>query len=259
MRDHSLDKWLCKLAHARRRRTEFPKIADLFRPLAALEIAPEMVLDRRFACSPPFAHKLLPKFRHSTGDFRRRARALGAAINCILKTARACLTLVIETEHHIDHWNTIINRNALKRISHGMAEIFRVVCFSAHDYAASDNRIGFFLSRQLAHHHRNFERSRHVVNRDCSSGHKLMQFFGSMINQALYVWRVKPARDDLECAFALLNSRAPRRVGRHSFNPQSSICNHSRCPSFVFFVSRYFALCGLASLRMGTCSTISRP
>src|SRR4029077_11107984 len=259
MGDHSLNKWLCKLAHALRRRTEFPKIVDLFRPLAALEIAPEMVLDRRFACSPSLAHKLLPKFRHSIGDFHCRARGLGAAINCIFKTARVGLTLVIETEHHIDHWNTIINCNALKRISHGMAEIFRVACFSAHDYAASDNRIVFFLSRQLPNHHRNFERSRDAVNRDCSTGHKLVQLFSSVINQALYVWRLKPARDDLECAFALLNSRAPRRVGRHSFNPQSSIRNHSRCPSFVFFVSRYFALCGLASLRMGTCSTISRP
>src|SRR4029077_13789290 len=98
MGDHSLDKWLRKIAHPLRRRTEFPKIVDLFRPLAALKIAPEMVLDRRFACSPSFAHKLLPKFRHSTGDFHRRAPGLGAAINCIFKTVLACLTLAIETE-----------------------------------------------------------------------------------------------------------------------------------------------------------------
>src|SRR5262249_22944928 len=109
--------------------------------------------------------------------------------------------LVIKTEHHIDHWNTIINRNALKRISHGTAEIFRVVCFSTHDYSASDNCVGFFLSCQLAHHHRNLKRSRHAVSRDCNSGHKLMQFFGNMINQALYVWRVEPTGHDCEPAF----------------------------------------------------------
>ena len=40
---------------------------------------------------------------------------------------------------------------------------------------------------------------------------------------------------------------------------QSAIRNHSKCPSFVFFVSRYFSLCGLASARIGTCSIISKP
>ena len=34
---------------------------------------------------------------------------------------------------------------------------------------------------------------------------------------------------------------------------------YSRCPSFDFFVSRYFSLCGFVSVRMGTCSTICMP
>src|SRR5215471_11730944 len=84
-----------------------------------------------------------------------------------------------------------------------------------------------------------------------------------MINQALDVRRVKLTGYDLECAFALIHSRAARRVGRHSFSELqfdlAAIRNHNRCPSFVFFVSRYLALCGLASLRIGTCSTISKP
>src|SRR4029453_5968193 len=42
-------------------------------------------------------------------------------------------------------------------------------------------------------------------------------------------------------------------------NWQSAIRNHSKCPSFVFFVSRYFSLCGLASARIGTCWIISQP
>src|ERR1700757_2732475 len=141
MLDHSVDKGLCELAHSRRRRTEFPKIVDPFRPFAVLKVAPEMILNRRFACSPSLAHRLLPaKFRHDTGDFHCCPRGLGAAIDSIFETAFACLFLVIETEHHIDYWNPIIDRNVLERISHGTAEIFRVVCFSAHDYAASDNR-----------------------------------------------------------------------------------------------------------------------
>src|SRR5207247_10664956 len=91
-----------------------------------------------------------------------------------------------------------------------------------------------------------------------------------MINESLHVLRIKLAGHDLERSFALINLRAARRAGRHSFlglrfglaairNRQSAVRNHSKCPSFVFLVSRYFALCGLASLRLGTCSTISRP
>src|SRR5882724_4702614 len=100
MLDHSLNKRLRKLAHSRRRRTEFPKLVDLFRSLAPLEIAPEMVLDRRLACSPSFTHKLLPaKFRHSIGNFHRRARSFRAAINSISQTALACLILAVETKH----------------------------------------------------------------------------------------------------------------------------------------------------------------
>src|SRR4026207_418428 len=138
MLDHSVDKRLCKLPHSRRRRTEFPKIVDPFRPFAVLKVAPEMILNPRFARSPSLAHRLPPaKFRHDTGDFHRCPRGLGAAIDSIFETAFAGLFLVFETEHHIDYRNTTIERNVLKRISHGTAYIFRVVCFSAHDYAAS--------------------------------------------------------------------------------------------------------------------------
>ena len=57
MRDHSLDQGLRKIADARRRRAKFPEIVDAFRPLAVLQIAPEMILDRGFARPSPFAHK----------------------------------------------------------------------------------------------------------------------------------------------------------------------------------------------------------
>jgi len=35
--------------------------------------------------------------------------------------------------------------------------------------------------------------------------------------------------------------------------------SYNRWPSFIFLVSRYFSLCGFAAVRIGTCSTISRP
>src|SRR5262249_5229957 len=101
MLHHSFDKGLRKIAHPRRRRTEFPKIVNLFRSFAALEIAPEMILNRCFACSPSFAHKLaLAKFRHHAGDFHSRPRGVGTAINSIFETALARLVLVIEAKHY---------------------------------------------------------------------------------------------------------------------------------------------------------------
>ena len=56
MLHHSLDQRLRKFANAGLDRTKFPKVIDPFRGLAVLEIAPEMILDGRFARASPFAH-----------------------------------------------------------------------------------------------------------------------------------------------------------------------------------------------------------
>jgi len=48
---------LRKVADTGRRRAKFPKIVDAFRPLAVLQITPEMILDGRFTRPSPFAHK----------------------------------------------------------------------------------------------------------------------------------------------------------------------------------------------------------
>ena len=53
--------------------------------------------------------------------WRQGLRGLGSAIDFILEAALACLSLVIEAEHDIDHWHTVINSNALKRIGHRAA------------------------------------------------------------------------------------------------------------------------------------------
>src|SRR5207244_13503569 len=57
MCDHSFDEWLGKLANAWCCRTKFPEILDPLGPFAMLKIAPEMVLDRRFARSSSLAHR----------------------------------------------------------------------------------------------------------------------------------------------------------------------------------------------------------
>ena len=56
MRHHSFDERLRKLAHARLGRAKFPEIVDLLRSFATLEIAPEMILNCRFAGAATFTH-----------------------------------------------------------------------------------------------------------------------------------------------------------------------------------------------------------
>src|SRR5438045_9345207 len=57
MRDHSLDQGLREIADTKRRRAKFPEIVEAFRPVAVLQIAPEMILNRGLARPSPFAHK----------------------------------------------------------------------------------------------------------------------------------------------------------------------------------------------------------
>src|SRR5205823_2962393 len=97
MLDHSLDKRLRKLANPWCRRTKFPKLVNLFRSFTALKVAPKMILNCCFACSPSFAHKLLPaKFRHDPGDFHCCPRGLGPAVDSTFQAALARLILVVE-------------------------------------------------------------------------------------------------------------------------------------------------------------------
>src|SRR6266480_2746821 len=56
VRNHSFDQRLGKFAHVRFHRTKIPKIVDPFGSFAVLEIAPEVILDGRFARASPFAH-----------------------------------------------------------------------------------------------------------------------------------------------------------------------------------------------------------
>ena len=47
MRDHAFDQRLRELAHARRGRTKLPEFVHRFRRVAAVQVAPEMILDAR--------------------------------------------------------------------------------------------------------------------------------------------------------------------------------------------------------------------
>jgi hypothetical protein len=54
------------------------------------------------------------------------------------------------------------------------------------------------------------------VNRNYRAGRKLVQFFGSMINQALHVLRIKLTRHDCEPAFCGNDARTRWNRLRHS-------------------------------------------
>src|SRR5439155_19351576 len=96
MRDHSLDQGLRKIADARRRRAKFPEIVDAFRPLAVLQITPEMILDRGFARLSPFAHKTyFPRSFDITSAIFTAARAASVPrlILCSRQRSRASVSL----------------------------------------------------------------------------------------------------------------------------------------------------------------------
>src|SRR6266446_2575537 len=76
MRDHPLDQRLRKIADTGYRRAKFPEIVYAFRPLAVLQITPEMILDRGFARLSPFAHKIyFPRSFDITSAIFTAARA----------------------------------------------------------------------------------------------------------------------------------------------------------------------------------------
>jgi hypothetical protein len=56
MRYHSLDQRLGEFAHPWLRRAKIPKIIDLVRPFAVLEVTPEMILDSSFPSASSFTH-----------------------------------------------------------------------------------------------------------------------------------------------------------------------------------------------------------
>src|SRR5207247_10556684 len=56
VRNHPFDDRLGKFTHVRFNRTKFPKVVHVLGSFAVLEIAPEVILDGRFARSSPCAH-----------------------------------------------------------------------------------------------------------------------------------------------------------------------------------------------------------
>src|SRR5713101_2274443 len=57
VRDHSFDQRLGKFAHTRRARAKFPKVGDVLRSFAMLQIAPKMILNGGFTRPTTFTHK----------------------------------------------------------------------------------------------------------------------------------------------------------------------------------------------------------
>src|SRR3954462_12481420 len=80
-----------------------------------------------------------------------------------------------------------------------------------------------------------------------------------MINQPLHVLGIVLAGDNRESAFGPdqpgthADLTGPWGNGSRHFGERTGV-GYSMCPSFFFLVSRYLALCGLGSARIGTCS-----
>jgi hypothetical protein len=92
MREHSFNQWLRKLAHARGRRTACPEYIDRLRTCTAMEIAPELVLQRGLARDAAFSHRLLrAQLRNDVRDFDRGPGCFGAAVDPTFETSLARL------------------------------------------------------------------------------------------------------------------------------------------------------------------------
>src|SRR4030095_10730279 len=90
------------------------------------------------------------------------------------------------------------------------AQILRVVGLSFQNDAASDYDIRFFLQRQFAHSDWNFECARHSLDRNTRVRRESTQFFGSMINQAVHVRRIKLTGHDDERALLVTSAGTGR-------------------------------------------------
>src|SRR6266513_2509950 len=107
MRDHSLDQRLCEFAHPRLCGAKFPELIDLVRTVAALEITPEMILNRSFPRSATFTHSSSStNLRQNVRDFHRCARGFSSAIDIIFKTTCSRLVFIIKTEYCVDYLHT---------------------------------------------------------------------------------------------------------------------------------------------------------
>src|ERR1700758_382963 len=264
MRHHSFDQRLCEFAHPLRGGAKFPELIDLLRPFAALEITPEMILNRSFPRSATFTHRSsTTKFRQNVRDFHRCARGFGSAVDFIFKTTCPCLVFVVKTEYYVDYRQAMLYGDTLQSITNGATQVLCVIGFALQNHSASDDCVGFVLDRNFARDQRNLERTRDAMDQNRTVWGKRAQLLDNVIYEPIHVLRIKPARDDVERAFGFGDWRTRRCRFRHRNSDfkfdRAAIGNHNKCPSFVFFVSRYFSLWGLASVRIGTCSIISKP
>src|SRR5438128_10422784 len=96
MPHHSFDERLRKFAHPWRGWAKFPEIIDLLRRFATLEVAPEMILNCRFAPTSSFAHNDQLR-RRSARTFAistaARAAPVPRSIWFSRQRARACPSL----------------------------------------------------------------------------------------------------------------------------------------------------------------------
>src|SRR5215472_15889740 len=167
MRHHAFDQRLCEFAHPRWRRAKLPKLIDLLRRFAALEISPEMILNRSFPRSATFTHSsACTNFRHYIRDFHRCTRGFGSAVDFIFKTACPRLVFVIETEYCVDYRHAVFYGDTLEGVSNGATQVSCVIGFALQNCPARDNRVGFVLDRNFACDYGNLERTRDAMDQN---------------------------------------------------------------------------------------------
>ena len=144
-----------------------------------------------------------PNFRQNVRDFHRRPRGFGAAVDFIFKATRACLTFVIKSEHYVDYWHTVLDCDALQSIGNGATQVLCMIGFALQNHTTGDDRVGLVLNGKLACDNGNLERTRDAMNQDRTVWRERAELLHHVIYEAVYVLRVKPARNDMERSFGL--------------------------------------------------------
>src|SRR5438128_3453922 len=79
--------------------------------------------------------------RHRPGDLDRRTRRFGAAIDLVTEAALARLTFIVEAQHGIDDWHTLVDCDSLQSVCHRPAQILRMIGFALQNDAACYNSV----------------------------------------------------------------------------------------------------------------------
>ena len=136
----------------------------------AMQIAPEMKLNRRLPGDAPFSHTSL--FRAQISDMTLAISIAARAASVprlifVLEATFARLRFGFHTENGVDHGNAVIRaRSAATRRSRSGRDVRRDSVLPLQDDAEGDDGVRFFLQRDFANDDRNFKGARNLMERD---------------------------------------------------------------------------------------------